>query len=70
MSPGVCHAGTTPAEKCKTSGSLTRATKSQHDITAFARTTSLDVGWQVTFNPGADVMAAALTQGIHLLSTA
>lgn len=67
----VCHAGTTPAEKCKTSGSLTKATKSQRDkSTAWARTTSLYVGRQVTFSPGADVMAAALTEGIHLVSTA
>jgi hypothetical protein len=57
--------------KCKTSGSLTRATKSQRDkSTAFACTTSLHVGPQVTFSPGADVMAAALTEGIHLASTA
>jgi hypothetical protein len=38
--------------------------------TAFARTTSLHVGRQVTFGPGADVMAAALTEHIHLLFTA
>ena len=65
------HAGTTPAEKRKTSSSLTRATKSQRDnSTAFARTTSLHVGRQVTLSPGADVMAAALTEGIHLVSAA
>jgi hypothetical protein len=35
-----------------------------------ARATSLHVGGQVTFSSGADVMAAALTEGIHLVSTA
>jgi hypothetical protein len=65
-----CHAGTTPAEVSKTSASLARATKRQRDkSTAFARTTSLHVGRQVTFSPGADVMAAALMEGIHLVST-
>jgi hypothetical protein len=59
------------AEKCKTSGSLARATKSQRNkSTAFARTTSLYVGRQITFSPGADVMAVALTERIHLVSTA
>jgi hypothetical protein len=68
MRATFCHAGTTPAENCKT---LTRATKSQRDkSTAFARTTSLNVCRQVTFSPGADVMAAALTEGMHLVSTA
>jgi hypothetical protein len=71
MRATFCHAGSTPAEKCKTSGSSTRATKSQrHKSTAFARTTSLYVGRQVTFSPGADVLAAALTEGIYLVSTA
>jgi hypothetical protein len=70
MRATFCHVGTTPAEKCKTSGSLTRATKNQRDKSpAFACTTSLHLGPQVTFSPGADVMAAALTEGIHLVST-
>ena len=33
------------------------------------RTPSPHVGRQVTFCPGADVMAAALMGGIHLVST-
>jgi hypothetical protein len=71
LAPTFCHAGTTPAEVSKTSASLAKATKRQRDkSTAFARTTSLRVGRQVTFSPGADVMAAALTEGIHLVSTA
>jgi hypothetical protein len=43
-----------------------RATKRQRDkSTAFALTASVHVGRQVTFSPGADLMAAALTEGIH-----